>query len=151
MITTQEKLDIALQELLRLRKEGVNRFKVQDVGTPAYYARERERARAIKNERGRISRLKSKLIVEAGPIVHHDCLGQELVEGAMVAWADGGRYAGYRIGVVEKLTPKRIKVRMPKKGEVPDAVTAAVLYRTWGGTTEPKNLIVIDKIMEERA
>ena len=62
-----------------------------------------------------------------------DAIGQEINEGDKVAWGDG-RYAGFSVYTVERLTPKRVKV-----------------YRRLGGvvyTVDPENLIVITSNIE---
>lgn len=76
-------------------------------------------------------------------MAHKDAIGQDINPDDIVAWSPASKSAGPNFGKVTGITPKRVSLRqwysMDDMNRRPDGG-----YKT---SVEPKNLIVITKLM----
>jgi len=92
---------------------------------------------AVRKLKAKISRLKSKILLQQGPIIHRDIFGQPFLPGAQVVWSDSGRYAGFPcVWYVSYCTPKQVAL-------VADKAKVGMV----GTSTSPKYLLVVDKLV----
>lgn len=132
------------KQKLALAKIELENFKTS-ITDPYYYSKytwQERRAHGNKTRslKSKISRLESKVITEAGPIVHVDGLGQNIVPGARVVWSDSSRYAGFRnIFYVSYNNPKMVAITRDK-GNISDK-------RNIHANVRPDVILVVDKIL----
>ena len=103
----------------------------------AFRVRVTKLAKAVRSWQGKVKRLENKLADLDGPPVHHDIFDQEFKVGCRVAWSSSGRYAGAQLGTVTGISRKQVRVSQLQK------------WRPESGTSiYPKNLIIVDKLVE---
>lgn len=137
---TEAELKAAIAEAKKLLDACARGVKLSfKIGARPYPERAKDRWAIQQHQKklmAKVSRLESRLMTLAGPVIHKDIFGQDLAIGAAIAWSPSGRHAGATVGYVSRSTPKMIQMVNQRKH-----VGSA------GSNIYPQNVIVVDKLI----
>ncbi len=127
---------------MEIESVTVERGKARDYADHTYGETYNQRSIAARKLSGDIKRLvtkrkyrERKLAELDGLFAHQDIFGQELALGCAVAWSTSSKYAGAQLGYIVGVSHKMVQVA-PRPGA------------SYGSSAYPKNLIVVDKLIE---